>query len=132
MKHVLACLLVGAGGALGSMARYGAGMLIVRHFPHRFPAGTFLVNLTGCFLIGLLAPLIAQRVIPGGERAHQALVLGFLGGYTTFSSYAMQSYEMMKASDWRLALLNTIGSVVFGLLAVAAGVAVAGQLKPPG
>jgi CrcB protein len=113
-------LLVGVGGALGSMARYGVNQAAALWLPAAFPFGTVLVNAIGCALFGVLAGL--------GERAgvmtpalRAFCLTGVLGGLTTFSSYAYESVELFRGGAWPLALLNVAGQVVVGLAAVAAG-----------
>ena len=106
-----------AGAGLGGLARFVAGTAIMNRFTGRFPLGTFLVNVSGCFLIGLIMTILTERLAPH-QNWRMFLVVGFLGGYTTFSSFA---YEMFIASKTGLglsALINAVGSVVAGLVAV--------------
>ena len=104
-----------AGAGLGGVARFLVGTAIMNRFHGRFPLGTFLVNVSGCFLIGLIMTLLT-------ERTHQNwrlfLVVGFLGGYTTFSSFAWEMYLASKTGLGLIALANAMGSVVAGLIAV--------------
>jgi len=106
-------LIVMAGGAVGSLARYVAGTAIMSRFGGRFPLGTLVVNVTGCFLIGVAMTLLAGKTSPH-PNLRLLLVVGFLGGYTTFSSFA---YETFTASPW-MGLVNVMASVVAGYLAV--------------
>jgi len=106
-------LIVMAGGAVGSLARYVAGTAIMSRFGGRFPLGTLVVNVTGCFLIGVAMTLLAGKTSPH-PNLRLLLVVGFLGGYTTFSSFA---YETFAASPW-IGLVNVLASVVAGYLAV--------------
>jgi CrcB protein len=113
-------LLVGLGGALGSMARYGVTQAAALWLPAGFPFGTFLVNAIGCAIFGVLAG-IGERsgVMTPALRAF--CLTGVLGGLTTFSTYAHDSFALARDGGWALALLNAIGQVVVGLAAVAVG-----------
>ena len=113
-------LLVGLGGAVGSMARYGVNQAAMLWLPLGFPFGTFLVNAVGCTIFGVLAG-IGERsgVMTPALRAF--CLTGVLGGLTTFSSYANESFELVRGGAIALAWLNVIGQVVVGLGAVAVG-----------
>ena len=97
------------GGALGSLLRYVVGNAVIRHFPTRFPLATLLVNTTGCFLVGAIMPMVAHK-----HNWRLLLVVGFLGGYTTFSAFA---YETYVSRPWT-GLLNILASVALGYFAV--------------
>ena len=118
---MLKLLLIAAGGVLGTLARYGtvAAMHGVAS-RGRFPFGTLAVNLVGCFLIGLLQAMFASRW-PGWETARAALVVGFLGGYTTFSAYGWEVAEMSRSGRWTMALAYVLISNVVGVALVLAG-----------
>lgn len=107
-------LLLALGGALGTLARYGLNGLIAAHIP-TFPLGTLVVNVTGCFVIGLLAPLTLK------PEWRVFLMVGFCGGYTTFSSYGFQTLELARDGEWLYVALNIIGSNLLGLAAVYLG-----------
>jgi CrcB protein len=113
-------LLVGIGGALGSMARYGVNQAAALWLPAGFPFGTFLVNAIGCALFGVLAG-IGERsgVMTPALRAF--CLTGVLGGLTTFSSYSYESFALVREGTWGLAVLNAIAQVIVGFGAVAAG-----------
>lgn len=110
-------LLVMLGGATGSLARYAAGGAIMARFGGRFPLGTLIVNVTGSFLVGLLMTLFTERF-----QAHPywrlLLVVGFLGGYTTFSSFEYETYSAISSGGPRIGLLNVVASVALGYAAV--------------
>src|ERR1017187_3284722 len=91
MKYLLILL----GGGVGSLARYLAGSAITGRFGTRFPTGTMLVNVTGCFLIGLTMTLLTERLQPH-PYWRLVLVVGFLGGYTTFSSLEWETYSAVR------------------------------------
>ena len=122
-------LLVMLGAALGGLARYVVGTAILQRFTARFPEsvfplGTVVVNVTGCFLIGILMSLFVARGDPNpGLRL--LLVTGVLGGYTTFSSFAWESFEAIDKERIWIGLANIGLSVVLGYLAVWCGSLVA-------
>ncbi len=114
-------LLVAAGGALGSVLRYLVGGLMhdVLH-ADTFPIGTFTVNVVGCLCIGLLSYLIEDRSVL--TQSHRLfLVVGVLGGFTTFSSFGNETVALLRDGESFYALLNIAGNVLIGLAAVAAG-----------
>src|SRR5215510_67240 len=114
------------GGGTGSLARYVAGTAIMNRVGGRFPLGTLVVNVTGCFLIGLLMSLLTERFWPH-PNWRLLLVVGFLGGYTTFSSFEYETLQAMESGAMWMGLLNVVGSVVFGYLAVWIGSAIGRQ-----
>ena len=105
-------LLVALGGALGSAGRY----LISRMMESSFPWGTLSVNVLGSLLIGLLIGLVSKGIVSSEMKL--LLVTGFCGGFTTFSTFANESFGMMKAGDVLLMALYIAASVVIGILAV--------------
>ena len=92
----------------------------------RFPLGTLIVNVTGSFLIGLIMTLLTERLAPS-PYWRPLLVIGFLGGYTTFSSFEYETFQSVRGSDTRIALLYVLGSVILGYFGVWLGVLVAGK-----
>ena len=113
MKYLLILL----GGGAGSLARYLAGSAIARSLGARLPiAGTMAVNVTGCFLIGLIMTLLTERQPHPYWRL--VLVVGFLGGYTTFSSFEWETYSAVREGGFWIGLANIVGSVTLGYAAV--------------
>jgi fluoride exporter len=118
-------LLVMLGAGLGGLARYVAGTAVLQRFTSRFPEnvfplGTLVVNVTGCFLIGILMTLFVARGDPS-PNLRLLLVTGVLGGYTTFSSFAWESVEAIEKEQIWIGLANIVLSVVLGYLAVWCG-----------
>ena len=121
MKYLLILL----GGGVGSLARYLVGAAIVTRYGSRFPmVGTLAINVTGSFLIGLLMTLITERFEPG-TNLRPLLVIGFLGGYTTFSSFEWETYSVIRDGGFWIGMANVIGSVTLGYAAVWVGAAMA-------
>lgn len=119
-------LLVLAGAALGGLIRYIVADAIARRLGSRFPFGTFLVNVSGCFLIGVIMTFLTQRA-GWHPNWRLFLVVGFLGGYTTFSSFAWESVLAVRQGSHTVALLYMISSVVAGYLAVVLGASLVGR-----
>ena len=111
-------LLIVLGGGAGSLARYLASSAIASRFGARLPiAGTMVVNVTGCFLIGLIMTLLTERLEPH-PYWRLLLVVGFLGGYTTFSSFEWETYSAVREGGFWIGLANIVGSVTLGYAAV--------------
>lgn len=118
-------LLVLLGGALGTGFRYGLSTLINSAFRQpEFPFGTFIINVTGSFAIGILASLFAARPSTS-EVARAALMSGVLGGYTTFSSFSLETYTLLRDGRLDAAVLYAGSSVLLGLAAVWLGMRLA-------
>lgn len=112
-------LLVGIGGALGAMARYGVARLIGPS--QAFPWSTFSVNLAGGLLMGLLAGWLAARADAGAEPLRLLLGVGLLGGFTTFSAYSLDLHLLIARGALGTAALYGLGSMLLALLALLAG-----------
>lgn len=111
---------IAAGGSLGALARYGIDVGIERRADALFPWSTFAVNLSGCFLVGvLIGALVDRHHTP--EWVRVGLVVGFCGAYTTFSTFAQETLGLVEERVAALALLNAVGSIVIGVLAVFVG-----------
>ena len=113
MKYLLILL----GGGTGSLARYFVGTAITNRLGARFPIGTMVVNVSGCFAIGLIMTLLTERLQPH-PYWRLALVVGFLGGYTTFSSFEWETYAAVREGGFWIGLTNVAGSVMLGYAAV--------------
>jgi CrcB protein len=121
-------LLVGVGGFAGAVSRWLVDGWVSERNPTAFPLGTLVVNLTGTFLLGVLFAWVIERdIMPPDVRG--PLMIGFLGAYTTFSTYMLESWRLIEDGAWALAFTNLAGSVVLGVVAVLAGLAV-GRLLP--
>jgi len=116
---------IAVAGSLGALARYGLDGAVSRRWPGAFPWGTFVVNISGAFLLGLLFVLLTERVTVD-PWIRSSLTIGFLGAYTTFSTLSFESYRLLEDGAVGLALANALGSVAAGLFAVYLGV-VAGR-----
>lgn len=120
-------LAVALGGALGSLARYGADRMIERRSFSLFPWSTFAINASGCLLIGIvIAALVDRHHTPAWIRT--GLVMGVLGGYTTFSTFAQDGTSLLEEGHTATALAYVLGTVVVGLIAVYAGTIVGRHL----
>jgi len=111
---------VALGGALGASARYGVDRLIEQRSSSTFPWSTFTINVTGCFAIGLITALLVERQhLPAWVRI--GLVVGVIGGYTTFSTFAQEALETGEVHHVAMAAAYVVASVAFGIAAVYAG-----------
>jgi fluoride exporter len=127
MGDISRTVIVGAGGFLGASARYLLGGIVHRYLPTTFPYATFVINVTGCFGIGFLAVLAEERLVLG-PGARLFLIIGVLGGYTTFSTFGYETLVLLRAGSHLAGALNVLGQVALGLGAVWLGATAARAL----
>ena len=108
---------IAVGGALGAMARHTVNHVLQGRYG-AFPAGIFLINAVGCLAIGVFAGLLVSSRIQVGEFGRTFIVVGLLGGFTTFSSYGLDTLTLARGGHMALAVTNALGQVVVGLAAV--------------
>src|ERR1700732_2006178 len=131
-KAMAGPLWVAVGSALGGMARYGVSGVVANRIGETFPWGTLVVNVSGCFVVGVFAAAIGPGgALAGSLTARQLVLIGLCGGYTTFSSFSLQTLALARDGDWGRALANIAASVALCLAAVWAGFT-AGALIPAG
>ncbi|HEX8687681.1 MAG TPA: fluoride efflux transporter CrcB [Pyrinomonadaceae bacterium] len=121
---MLRITLVGPAGLAGTLCRSWLSGAVARRHGEAFPAGTLAVNLLGCFAAGLLFHLMQERQA-FNETARAAVFVGLLGGFTTFSSYGLQTFELLREGRAGAAALNVVASNLLGLLMVFAGYSLA-------
>lgn len=125
---MLQILVIGFGGFLGTVARFGLSGLVHRQFGDSFPYGTLVVNVLGCLVIGILMYFIEDRPM-FGPTARLFLTIGLLGGFTTFSSFGYETVELLRHGNYRSAAVSVSANVFLGMGAVWAGRAL---MKPLG
>src|SRR5690348_3323846 len=119
-------LMVLLGGGAGALARYVVGAAIAERFGGRFPVGTLVINVTGSFFIGFLMSLFTERLQPH-PNWRLLLVVGVLGGYTTFSTFEYETFRAVQDGGKWMGLLNVAASVLLGYIAVWLGAAIVGR-----
>ncbi len=112
--------LIGLAGFVGTLARYGLSGVVAKRYGETFPLGTLAVNLIGCFLVGLLFYLMQERFLVN-QNVRTIVLIGLLGGFTTFSSLGLQTFTLLQDGEFGFAALNLAASNFFGLLLVWAG-----------
>jgi fluoride exporter len=123
--NIIKVLLVLLGGALGTGCRYWLSTFVYSVIEKpSFPYANFIINVSGSFIIGILAELLEARVLVS-PTVRVALLTGLLGGYTTFSSFSFETFSLLRDGQMWLALVNALGSVLLGLVAVWMGVRLA-------
>ena len=120
-------LIIGIGGFLGAIARYSVGIWFGQRWGRSFPLGTFVVNVSGSFLIGFLMPILTERFI-ANPQWRLLLVVGFLGAYTTFSTFEYETGALLNDGEWMYAFLNVVLSVAAGFIALKFGEVIAKSL----
>jgi fluoride exporter len=122
----LRIFLIALFGAIGTLARYSLQGLVQIKMASNFPYGTLLINLTGCFFLGLIGQFTLNRVVVPPEW-RIAIAVGFFGGYTTFSSFGWEAAKMFEDGEWLRACTYVAASVVLGLLLSVAGIRLANR-----
>jgi len=120
-ERLLPYLLVGVGGFLGANARFVLARWVGGVSEARFPLGTFLINVSGSFLLGVLGGVVALKAGPHGDALRLALGVGFLGAFTTFSTFEYETHALLEDGVWLTATMNVVLSLVAGLVAVRLG-----------
>lgn len=116
--------IIGIGGFIGAITRYALATWIGQQWGKSFPLGTFVINVSGSFLIGLLMTLLAEKFMVNPQW-RLLLVVGFLGAYTTFSTFEFETGGLLKDGEIILATLNVVLSVFLGFVALKAGEVIA-------
>ncbi len=120
MKSIsaLSVVVIASGGALGALTRWGISLFIASHVSSAFPWATFSINIVGCIVIGLASALVSkvQTLYLG-----QFLIIGFLGAFTTFSTYSMEGINLIMTDKWATGLAYIVSSNILGLMAVIIG-----------
>jgi CrcB protein len=125
MQILLKYMMVGVGGFLGSIARYMVGNYIGSRYGVRFPYGTFVINISGSFLIGIIVALLARTTV--SQYWRYLIPIGFIGAYTTFSTFEFETLRAIQDGQITAGVLNVVLSVVVGFIAVWGG-AVLGRI----
>lgn len=125
MKALATYIAVGLGSGVGGMCRYAIGTLFVARYGPGVPWGTFVINVTGSFLIGIVAEFAQTRAVSADPLVRLALTAGFLGGYTTFSTFSYETVTLARERDWKITLLYAIGSLLVGVGACYLGIVAA-------
>lgn len=110
---------VAVAGGLGTLARYAVGLLCAALWGTHYPWGTYIVNMLGCFLFGLVSGLIAREFVPSEWRV--LLLTGFLGGFTTFSAFAFENHQFLVGRQWKFLAFHLLGQNILGILAALLG-----------
>jgi len=122
----LKIFLIALFGAIGTLARYGLQGVVQIRMGGAFPYGTLLINLSGCFLLGLIGQLTLNRMLISSDM-RMAISVGLLGGFTTFSSFGWETAKMLEDGEWLRASTYVSASVVAGLLLSVAGIRLANK-----
>lgn len=124
-------VLLSLGGAAGTNVRYWLGRALGEvAWAKGFPLGTFVINVTGSFLLGIAAVLILERLPPAHQHWYVLVGTGFCGGYTTFSTFEWETYQLIRDGSVWMACANVVGSILVGFVGVAAAVLLTNLLLP--
>lgn len=115
-------LLVGLGGGTGSILRYLTSAFVSRYLPATFPWATFTVNIAGCLLIGIIIGMLERQQVLNNDLK-LLLITGFCGGYTTFSAFATENFNLIQNGNSLVAMLYIAASIAAGIIAVWGGLA---------
>ncbi len=121
-------VMIGLGGWLGAFTRYVTDRWVIQATGGQFPYGTLVINLVGCLLLGFLATLARDRVVAIPRGVWLFATYGFLGAFTTFSTFGFETLRLMEAARWSAVLFNVVASVGGGLLACYLGSVMARSL----
>ena len=124
MNALAQVLSIGLAGLIGTLLRYWLAGAIAKRYSETFPFGTLAVNLIGCFVIGFLFYVLYDRALVS-PATRTTIFIGLLGGFTTFSSYGLQTFTLLRDGELGLALANVVASNVIGFLLVWAGYSLA-------
>lgn len=113
-------MYIALGGAIGTILRYGLSLFVARFAGATYPWGTMSVNLIGAFVIGFLSALFEVTAVPSAMKSFA--LIGVLGGFTTFSSYTLETVNLLRDGELRLALSNVLVSNIAGIVLVIAGI----------
>jgi CrcB protein len=125
MSSLTPYVLVAVGGSLGAIARFVLARWVGLLVETRFPLGTFVINISGSFLLGIVGTLVAEKVFPDSDAVRLALGVGFLGAFTTFSTFEYETHALFEDGSWLSATTNMFVSLFLGLIAVRAGIVAA-------
>lgn len=117
-------LIIGLGGAIGSMLRYLTAIFVAKFWENHFPLATFITNIIGCFLIGLFIGFLEKQQLTNSDLKW-FLITGFCGGYTTFSTFGYENFNLLQNQNMGIAFAYIASSVVIGLMAIWFGLFVA-------
>jgi CrcB protein len=119
-------IIIGMGAVLGALSRYYLTLFFGRWFGIEFPYGTLFINLTGTFLIGFFTNLTSKLLI--SSPVQLLVAIGFLGSYTTFSTYALETANLLRTKDYKTALFYWLGSPILGFFSIELGIFLAKML----
>ena len=113
--------MIALGGALGAIARYQLAAMIQARIPAGFPLGTFVVNISGCFVMGVVTTLLTERLVVHPNWRF-LIPIGFVGAYTTFSTFELETFRAINEGSWVIGAGNVAGSMLAGYIALWAGI----------